>query len=239
MHPKTIEINLVDVCNRSCSFCPRGASKPNTKKRLSIEDSKILGERLKVYKNDITICGMGEPLLHKHFKEVLSNALPKDSNNILITNGDYLTPEKSKDIKELKINNIRISLYDEDNSDYFNSFLSDFSVQYKHYYNKEPLVNRVEIYESPLDKNISRPCYLPFYKMFINYDLKVYLCANDWSHSACMGDLRTQSLEEVWLSEEFYNYRKELAEGQRSKFPCSSCTVDGTLHGKQYVKDLI
>jgi radical SAM protein with 4Fe4S-binding SPASM domain len=240
MLPAKIEINLVDVCNRTCSFCPRGADMPNSKRKLSVDDSIILGQRLKEYGGVVTLCGMGEPLLHNQFAKVVSNLQLNNADTYLITNGDYLTPNKAIELKNLNITNIKISLYDKDTTEHFNSFLSDFSVTYRHYYNKlDNEVNRVEIYNSPTNKNIERPCYLPFYKMFINYDLKVYLCANDWSHSACMGDLRTQSLEEVWLSDEFYNYRKELADGQRSKFPCSSCAVNGTLHGKQYVKDLI
>lgn len=238
MLPPRIEINLVDVCNRSCSFCPRGADMPNTKRKLSLDDSIILGKRLMEYEGMITLCGMGEPLLHKNFKEVVSNLLPKNADTYLITNGDYLNQSKADELKELNISKIKISLYDSDTTDYFNSFLSDFSVTYRHYYNTlENEVNRIEIFNSPDDKNISRPCYLPFYKMFINYDLKVYICANDWTHSACMGDLRTQTLEEVWLSDEYTKYRSDLVNSKRDKFPCSSCTINGTLYGKEHVND--
>lgn len=225
-----IELNIVDICNRSCSFCPRGIDYPNTSNRLTIKDSLILKQRLKDYKNTITVSGFGEPLLHKEFVDVLSNVLPMSAKRILITNGDYLTPEKYNEIKHL-FTHIKISLYDEDTSEHFKSFIDN--VSFNHYY-KGPSneVNRNDIYTND-GNGIQGVCHIPFYKLFVDYDIKTYLCSNDWSKSVQTGDLRKDNLDTIWNSKEYYKYRKDLYNGNRIMFPCSNCDVCGTIEGKE------
>jgi radical SAM protein with 4Fe4S-binding SPASM domain len=41
-------------------------------------------------------------------------------------------------------------------------------------------------------------CPLPFYTMAVNVDGSVSACCVDWSHSALIGDVRRQSLLEIW-----------------------------------------
>jgi len=229
-----IELNIIDVCNRSCSFCPRGNGYKNTSKRLTIEDSKILGKRLEGYNNIVSVSGLGEPLLHKEFVQVLDNAIPTSASKVvLITNGDYLTPEKYNEIKHI-FTDIKVSLYDEDNSEYFKSFITETNLEFNHYYNGPTnTVNRVEIFKN-VGKTTGSECYIPFYKLFIDFDLKTYLCSNDWSKRAPTGDLKVQSLDEAWNSEEFNKYRKDLKKGIRKMFPCNNCSVCGILEGKEH-----
>ena len=51
----------------------------------------------------------------------------------------------------------------------------------------------------------------------IDYDAKVQFCNNDWTYKHEIGDLRKQTLKEIWLSEEMRQFRKLLSNGEREK----------------------
>ena len=42
----TLEINPTELCNRTCSFCPRGDWYPNKNEHLSIDDTYLIKKRL-------------------------------------------------------------------------------------------------------------------------------------------------------------------------------------------------
>ena len=67
--PTWIELSLIDVCNRSCSFCPKSdpSVAPNTYQKMSRTLIDKLSSELKKikYRGAIALCGYGEPLLHK------------------------------------------------------------------------------------------------------------------------------------------------------------------------------
>ena len=230
-----IEIDPIDVCNRSCSFCPRGVGYPNTKKKIEYDTAEAINKNLKSisYIGSISFAGMGEPLLHKNLENIIKTVI-KDLNLkavTVITNGDYLDKYKAKTLHEAGVTNIKISMYDDDQEKYFSSFLQDFEVVYKHYYNGPDYeVNRNEIYSDFTEHHFDRPCYLPFYKMFIDFNGDAFLCVNDWNKTICAGNLKEKHIEEVWNY--FDEYRRMLKKGKRSMHPCSGCNVYGLREGK-------
>ena len=64
-----IDINLTDLCNKTCSFCPRHSPEvyPNNNQHMSVKlFEKVIHECLDVgFKRDILLCGRGEPATHK------------------------------------------------------------------------------------------------------------------------------------------------------------------------------
>ena len=67
--PSWIELSIIDVCNRSCSFCPKADPKiaPNTYQKMTMSLVEKLTNDLKKinYQGSVTLCGYGEPMLHK------------------------------------------------------------------------------------------------------------------------------------------------------------------------------
>ena len=67
--PSWIELSIIDVCNRSCSFCPKADPKvaPNTYQKMSmLLIEKLTNDLKKInYQGSVTLCGYGEPMLHK------------------------------------------------------------------------------------------------------------------------------------------------------------------------------
>jgi 7-cyano-7-deazaguanine synthase in queuosine biosynthesis/organic radical activating enzyme len=72
---KQIDINLTDLCNKTCSFCPRHSPEvyPNNNQHMSVElFEKVIQECLEVgYDKDILLCGRGEPATHREYKKIL------------------------------------------------------------------------------------------------------------------------------------------------------------------------
>ena len=70
----TVEINPTELCNRTCSFCPRGNGYPNKDEHLTIDDAYLIKNRLDEfeYQGIIIISGKGEPLLNPDILEIVN-----------------------------------------------------------------------------------------------------------------------------------------------------------------------
>jgi radical SAM protein with 4Fe4S-binding SPASM domain len=67
-------------------------------------------------------------------------------------------------------------------------------------------------------------CAYPFYVMAINFDGTVSLCGNDWSHGTVVGDVNTQTLQEIWNGDRLFEFRKMMLEGRRRENrACGDC----------------
>jgi radical SAM protein with 4Fe4S-binding SPASM domain len=67
-------------------------------------------------------------------------------------------------------------------------------------------------------------CPYLFYSISVNSDMKVSACFVDWSRQLIVGDLREQSLMEVWNSPEMNAHRRAHLDGQRKSHPvCGGC----------------
>lgn len=74
----------------------------------------------------------------------------------------------------------------------------------------------------PLTEKIA--CPWPFYEMAINWDGTVSLCNEDWAHKTLIGDVRVNSLKQIWNGTPLYNMRKMMLEGRRHENPmCKNC----------------
>lgn len=238
----SVELNLIDICNRTCSFCPRGVGFENTKNQMSHKTIDSISSSLREinYTGTITLAGFGEPLLHKkiiNYVQTLKNSVQFKQIK-LITNGDYLTPETSRGLINAGISCIKVSMYDADMTEHYESFLQQYDIEriYKHYYDGLPTeveVNRNDLWKKPKSLKINKACFLPFYKMFINWDGNVGLCSNDWNVSKVMGNVNREPIHKIWESSYMNSYRNMLAKNRRDMSPCLSCNVNGQVLGKE------
>jgi radical SAM protein with 4Fe4S-binding SPASM domain len=78
------------------------------------------------------------------------------------------------------------------------------------------------IYNNPI-KEVDTCPYI-FYSMAVNSDGSVSLCFLDWARKLPIGDVRTQSLLEIWQGEEMFNHRLAHLQGKRKdNQTCGSC----------------
>ncbi len=67
-------------------------------------------------------------------------------------------------------------------------------------------------------------CPYIFYSISVNSDGLVSLCFLDWARKLVVGDLRTQSLKEVWTGEPLYRHQIAHLEGRRCENEtCAGC----------------
>lgn len=245
---KTVEINPVDVCNRTCSFCPRSDTTlyPNTKEKISLDLILKIAKDLKSidYTGRVSFVGFGEPLLYKSLVaavKIIADQVACEWIEIN-TNADFLTRAVATELSLAGCTNITVSMYDSDISPLLQEQLKDIDLDltFKHCYEEKfevSLINRNDIISQKLILNKEKECYLPFYKMFIDWNGDVLVCCNDWGRQGVVGNLHNASIKEIWLSEEMTQYRSFLKNGDRKSLnPCKYCNINGTRYGEESFK---
>jgi radical SAM protein with 4Fe4S-binding SPASM domain len=81
------------------------------------------------------------------------------------------------------------------------------------------------IYEKEESK-ITKPCSDLWRRMFVWWDGKVNPCDSDYKSVLTTGNIKDNSLSELWLSQKYQDYRSQHLNNQREKiFPCKNCVV--------------
>tara|TARA_R100000388_G_scaffold94756_1_gene83160 strand:- start:1669 stop:2514 length:846 start_codon:yes stop_codon:yes gene_type:complete len=85
-----VEINITELCNRTCFFCPRGHGYENINLHMTPEVAEQAFIQTEPYSNFISMAGRGEPLLGKYLYEICELSVKYDKYMRIITNGDKL-----------------------------------------------------------------------------------------------------------------------------------------------------
>ena len=254
--PTEIEISESGTCNRSCSFCPRSAKDFLDKKEfISNELHEKLCLELKElnYKGTIRYSGFVEPMLDKNIFNLIKmvrNYLP-ESNIEMVTNGDPLNLKRLEKLFESGLNKILISAYDgKEESDKLedlcisaNLTKEQYIVRHRYYSedqdfgitlsNRSGLMTNAEFKIDALKEPLKKPCYIPSYTFFLDYQGDVLMCPHDWGKKIILGDLKKEKLLDIWFGKRFMGIRKMLNKSNRNFQPCNVCDVEGTFMGKK------
>ena len=251
--PTWIELSLIDVCNRSCSFCPKSdpSVAPDTYQQMQRSLIDKLHDDLKKikYRGSIALCGYGEPLLHKDISYIVKK-LSKVSNVEVVTNGDVLNPKALKQLYDNKAGRVLISMYDGPSQiKKFKKIIQtskvpeEFVILRDRWYDKDnnfgvKLTNRTGTIKigNQIKLNTHTTCYYPSYQFLIDWNDDIFLCPQDWQRRVTMGNMMQQSIFEIWCGKIFSKYRKLLIQGKRKLSPCNSCNAQGTLLGQNHAK---
>ena len=84
---KQIYIEITNICNLNCSFCPKN-SRP--KKFMTVDEFDLITDAIVPLTNTVCLHLMGEPLLHPNFKEICEICNKKNLNIYLTTNGTLI-----------------------------------------------------------------------------------------------------------------------------------------------------
>lgn len=74
------------------------------------------------------------------------------------------------------------------------------------------------------------PCFAPSEMLIIKYNGKVVLCHEDAVGEVVMGDLRVQSVSQIWLSDGFQRIRTQLESGARNTASVLCARCNNRLH---------
>lgn len=251
--PSWIELSLIDVCNRKCIFCPKSNSEvaPDTFQKMSRKIIDSIHDQLYEikFKGTISLCGYGEPLLHKDINYIVKK-LSAISNVEIITNGDVLSPKILQDLYIAKVSKVLVSMYD--GPEQIKNFEEirrkanvpdEILILRDRWYDKHndfgvKLTNRAGTIKIGNQEkvNLSAKCFYPTYQFLIDWNGDVFLCPQDWQRRVAMGNIMQEKIFEIWTGKIQTNFRKNLLSGKRCSSPCSSCNADGTLLGKNHAK---
>lgn len=107
-----VELEITNHCNSSCVICPR--SKLSRKKGFISEDTFniLINELKELPVNEVEICGVGEPLLHKNVAEYIKRLKSIGIKRVkMTTNASLLTNDKAKELVEGGLDSITISFH--------------------------------------------------------------------------------------------------------------------------------
>jgi radical SAM protein with 4Fe4S-binding SPASM domain len=254
--PTEIEISESGTCNRTCSFCPRSDPKFEDKKEFI---SNKLHEKMCIelkelnYKGTVRFSGFIEPMLDKNIYNLISmvrNYIP-ESNIEMVTNGDPLNLARLKKLFNSGLNRILISAYDgkeeaeklDDLCKSANLTERDFIVRHRYLSedddfgitlsNRSGLMENAEFKIETLKEPMKKPCYIPSYTFFLDYQGDVLMCPHDWGKKIILGDLNKEKLLDIWFNNKSMQVRKMLNKANRNFTPCNVCDVEGTLMGEK------
>lgn len=252
-----VEININELCNRVCQFCPRNDPKtyPNQNLHMSLETATKIANQLQEinFSGIVNISGTGEPLLTKHVVDIVSIFGQKNIHVEIVTNGDTLKKNNGKIlIKQLYdagLQQFVVSLYDgPEQVEYFNSLFencgindSQYTLRDRWYDESEEYgllyTNRAGYIKNSLKKNEDTACYYTHYAMYIDWNGDILLCCQDmYNRTTKFGNVNDKSLMEIWLDPKLMEYRKRLGTGDRSLSPCNNCNANGRIFGENHKK---
>ncbi len=249
--PSWIELSLIDTCNRKCIFCPKADPlvAPDTHQKMSMNLISKLARELKEinYKGSVTLCGYGEPLLHKEIYQICRK-LAQSAFVEIVTNGDVLTKDKIKKLYNSNVNKLLVSLYDgPEQKEKFIKMSNaaqvpeDFVILRDRWTNEDDdfglkLTNRAGTINVGKQEKVNTYsyCYYPSYSALIDWNGDVFLCSQDWQRRTTMGNIMQENFFEIWTDKYVTKYRKNLLSGKRCNSPCSECNAEGTVLGYKH-----
>jgi len=203
------------------------------------------------YRGRVSWFRINEPLADKRIYEIVAftkRHLPACCCTLL-TNGDLLDDEVFARLREAGLDRLGVSVYDDATHDKINSLTC--RPQLATVFDRRParqpeFVNSraggIDLIVGGLPEPSERlaafrahDCLRPSTMININSDGSVVLCCQDLHDEIVMGNVATQSLEEIWWSDKFVETRAHLASAGRGGLPlCEKCDWKGTGHRREY-----
>lgn len=248
-----VELNVNELCNRTCVFCPRVDPKtyPNQNLHMDIElASEISKQLLEVgFGGIVNISGTGEATLTKHLPLIVKKFGDKKIHIEIVTNGDFLKPKLISDLYSSGLKQLVVSMYDgPEQIEYFNNLFDECDIDKDLYtlrdrwYDEDEdygliYTNRAGSMGEKLLFPHERPCYYPHYAAYIDWNGDVLLCCQDmYNRTVIFGNILEKKLVDIWVDKKLNDFRKKLVKGERTISPCNNCTANGMVFGENHSK---
>ncbi len=234
-----IEVETINRCNGTCSFCPVNCKvDPREKAIMPVELFQSIVDQLEEikYSGRFTTFSNNEPLLDERivgFNRYARKHLPHARMH-LYTNGTLMTIEKFKALVEV-LDELIIDNYQQELKLIKPCVeIIDYCETHPELKNKVTIVlrkpneiltsrggdapNRSELVEYGKDR-----CVLPFKQLIIRPTGQISLCCNDALGKYTLGDASKDKLLDIWYGSRFQMVRKCLYEGRENWGNCKYC----------------
>lgn len=105
---KKIYIEITNVCNMNCSFCPKTKRKPQF---MTVNNFSNIISKIKPYTDFVYLHVMGEPLLHPNIGEILDVCQEYDIQANMTTNGTLIEEKGDIILNKKALRQINYSLH--------------------------------------------------------------------------------------------------------------------------------
>jgi len=234
-----IEIETINRCNGKCSFCPVNARDDTREKVVMSEELfySIISQLKELnYSKYIQLQSNNEPFLDSRMESFIIHTRKELPNAYLNaqTNGTLLTLEKFKTVIEY-LDFIVIDNYRDDFE--FNKNTKDI---YEYSKNSEELRKKVRICKrmetevlhsrggtspnAPLINCQGGTCIYPFVQAIVRPSGEMSLCCCDALGQITLGDLKQESLVQIWNGKKYTEIRKNILQGREFISICKVCS---------------
>lgn len=230
-----VEIEINSNCNLKCSYCPNSIAERIEKGFMSkalyfdiISQLQEIG-----FSGRISYDFYNEPLLHPLISEyvaIAKNTLPKSSIEIY-TNGTLLTLTKFKQLVVAGVDKFVVTRHENTVDWEFEQTYNLLSDQEKKLvalrdHSALKLSNRGGLLKNigPRTETTFLPCFIPDHILTITVHGHIVPCFEDFHQHNSMGNLNEKTIIEIWNSEKYIQFRKDLKLGLRHKYKsCDQC----------------
>lgn len=102
--------NITRVCNLNCVHCYAHATEKTSERELSSEEAVTVLDDLAQFGTPVVLFSGGEPLLRADLVDLAGYAVKKGMRAVISTNGTLITKEKAKDLKNIGLSYVGVSL---------------------------------------------------------------------------------------------------------------------------------
>ena len=102
--------NMTQRCNLKCVHCYAKAVEVDGQDPFNTEQAKAMIDDLAAFGAPVMLFSGGEPLVRKDLVELAHYAVSKGMRAVISTNGTLITPAKAKELKEVGLSYVGISL---------------------------------------------------------------------------------------------------------------------------------
>lgn len=229
-----VNISTTNSCNRNCPYCPVSHI-ARTPARIDVElFEKIINEIAEIgLRGWIAPSRYGEPLLDERLEDFVQytrEKMPKVPI-VIYTNGDYLTCDRFSELFECGATRFFVTRHLELRKE------EDFAPGMDFWSDKEeisvrrlkgPLSNRGGVVQLAETRPMHRICCPEgLISLDIDYNGKVLLCCHQYraEDGPVFGDLRENSLKEIWNSQKYQSVRRDLRRGNFNLEICNRCKL--------------
>lgn len=226
-----INIEISAACNRKCSYCPVSLY-PSKQSLIEDDVFDLILDRIREigWTGPVDYIHYNEPLLHPEIVglvERTKRALPKAHPIMITSNGDKLDVPLARRLITAGAEQFNVTRHPP-HSDKWDRRMDEVRRTFPghvHFLNSpgdEGWTNRAGLIEPPGPSFLVDTCHSPE-NLTITKDAKIVLCCNDFFKAHIMGDLKTQTLREVYYGEPMATLRREVRRGDIKLDMCKKC----------------
>jgi MoaA/NifB/PqqE/SkfB family radical SAM enzyme len=239
--PPSVSLEINTDCNYKCPFCPQSSFQRPVRYITQQGFQRVLDELKSLdFSGQFILSVNNEPFLHPlllDFCTLVSDELPK-ATACLISNGALIQEEHILCLAKLaRPPRITIDDYTPDHRiiKRVGAWLvrpetKTLLIEFKERSWGEIISNRAGnqagLTTVPADyRDIT--CAWPFGGLFLNPELKVFLCCSDYRHEMIVGDLNKESLMDIWMGPALCGVRKAMLVPDRAAILlCGRCDAE-------------